>query len=88
MGIAMPSSVVATKRVITTKCLHSTMTLAMNGRAKMNDTNPCIKCGFWDSDYEGCTCPHSDKWYACPIENKKPENIHILKEYCEDVRES
>ena len=42
----------------------------------------CLKCGFNDEDY-GCTCPHSDKWYACPIENKKPENIQELKEYAE-----
>ena len=42
----------------------------------------CYKCGFNDEDY-GCTCPHSDKWYACPIESKKPENIQELKD-CED----
>ena len=42
----------------------------------------CRKCGFNDEDY-GCACPHSDKWYACPIENKKPENIQKLKEYAE-----
>lgn len=40
----------------------------------------CCGCGFYDEDY-GCTCPHSDKWYACPIENKKPENVNDLKEY-------
>jgi hypothetical protein len=39
----------------------------------------CSRCGFNDEDY-GCTCTHSDKWYACPIENKKPENIQALKE--------
>ena len=44
--------------------------------------NECQSCGFNDVDY-GCTCPHSDKWYACPIENKKPENIQELKEYAE-----
>lgn len=27
----------------------------------------CIKCGFYDEDFE-CTCPHADKWYACPLE--------------------
>lgn len=43
----------------------------------------CIRCGFWDSDYESCTCLSSDKWYACPIENNKPENIQALKEYAE-----
>lgn len=42
----------------------------------------CLKCGFNDEDH-GCTCPHSDKWYACPIENKKSENIQELKEYVE-----
>ena len=44
----------------------------------------CYKCGFYDEDY-GCTCFFSDKWYACPIENKKPENIKALKEYAEWV---
>ena len=43
----------------------------------------CYECGFWDSEREGCTCPHSDKWYACPIENKKPENVKALEEYAE-----
>lgn len=42
----------------------------------------CYTCGFNDEDY-GCTCPFSDKWYACPIENKKPENRQELKEYIE-----
>ena len=44
----------------------------------------CTRCGFNDKNY-GCTCPHSDKWYACPIENKKPENIQTLKEYAEQL---
>lgn len=42
----------------------------------------CANCGFLN-DYGACDCPHSDKWYACPIENKKPENIKTLKEYAE-----
>jgi hypothetical protein len=42
----------------------------------------CANCGFNDEDY-GCTCSHSDKWYACPIENKKFGNIQSLKEYAE-----
>jgi hypothetical protein len=46
----------------------------------------CYKCGFNDEDY-GCTCAHSDMWYAYPIENKKPENIQALKEYAEQVAE-
>lgn len=44
--------------------------------------NECYSCGFNDEDY-GCTCSNSDKWYSCPIENKKPENIQVLKEYAE-----
>ncbi len=44
--------------------------------------NKCTRCGFNDKDY-GCTCPHSDKWYACPIESKKPKNIQALEEYAE-----
>lgn len=46
----------------------------------------CANCGFNDADY-GCTCISSDKWYACPIENKKPENIQALKEYGECVQQ-
>ena len=30
--------------------------------------NECYYCGFWDSDYEGCTCPPEEKWFACPLE--------------------
>ena len=41
----------------------------------------CYRCGFWDSDYGACTCPSQDKWYACPIESKKPENQKALEEY-------
>ena len=44
----------------------------------------CHRCGFNDEDY-GCTCPHYDKWYACSIENTKPENVQALKEYAEWV---
>lgn len=44
----------------------------------------CNKCGFNNIDY-GCTCSSYDKWYACPIENKKPENIQALKEYVEQL---
>lgn len=47
--------------------------------------NECYKCGFYDTDY-GCTCYSHDMWYACPIENKKPENIKALKEYAEWVK--
>ena len=28
----------------------------------------CLNCGFFDSDFEGCTCPSQDRWYACPLE--------------------
>ena len=47
----------------------------------------CSKCGFWDSDYEGCTCPSYDMWYACPIESEKPENKKEMENYlkwCEE----
>lgn len=43
----------------------------------------CYKCGFWDCEREGCTCPCYDKWYACPIENEKPENKKKLEEFIE-----
>lgn len=41
----------------------------------------CANCGFHNDGM--CTCPSQDMWYACPIENKKPENIQALKEYAE-----
>ena len=47
--------------------------------------NECYKCGFWDSEYEACTCPSTDLWYACPIENTKPENQKMLEEYADWV---
>ena len=47
------------------------------------DENPCFDCGFWDNISEGCCVVSSDKWYACPIESKKLENIQALKEYAE-----
>lgn len=40
----------------------------------------CYKCEFYDEDY-GCTCSDLNKWYACPIESNKPENIQALDEY-------
>lgn len=42
----------------------------------------CMSCGFNDEDY-GCACPHSEKWYACSIEAKKPENVKKMEEYVE-----
>ena len=47
-------------------------------------TEECVTCGFNDEDC-GCNCPHYDKWYSCPIENKKPENVKTIKEYAEWV---
>lgn len=43
----------------------------------------CYRCGFWNNDYEACTCPFTDLWYACSIESKKPENQKALEEYAE-----
>ena len=42
----------------------------------------CYGCGFLN-EYGCCDCSHADKWYACPVENKKPKNIQALKEYTE-----
>lgn len=39
----------------------------------------CRNCGFYDSDFD-CVCPSMDRWYACPIESKKPENQKELEE--------
>ena len=43
----------------------------------------CYTCGFWDSDREGCACPSTDMWYACPVESAKPENQEELREMAE-----
>ena len=40
---------------------------------------------IWDSDAEGCSCPSTDMFYACPIEREKPENQKDLEEYGEWV---
>lgn len=42
----------------------------------------CANCGFLN-EYEACACPHSEKWYDCPIEAKKPENVKKMEEYVE-----
>ena len=41
--------------------------------------DPCKNCGFLN-EYGYCECSPYDKWYACPIENKKTENIRTLQE--------
>lgn len=43
----------------------------------------CANCEFHDNG--ACVCPQYDKWYACPIENKKPENVQALKEWADFV---
>lgn len=43
----------------------------------------CYKCGFWDSEREGCTCPSPDMFYACPIESEKPENKEEINKMAE-----
>ena len=48
----------------------------------MNDYRKCVHCGF--NDAGRCTCPPYDRWYACPIENEKEENIKALKEYADE----
>ena len=55
------------------------------GQECRREENPCIDCGFWDSDQEGCLCSDLDKWYACPIEAQKPENQKELREMIDHV---
>lgn len=50
------------------------------GQECRREENPCLGCGFWDSEREGCSCFSIDKWYACPIEAEKPENKNRLEE--------
>lgn len=39
----------------------------------------CKDCDYYCDG--ACLCLPLDKWYACPIESHKPENIQALKEY-------
>lgn len=48
-------------------------------------TDECYACGFWDSDYYSCICPTTDKWYACPIEARKPENQKALEDWAKQL---
>lgn len=43
----------------------------------MSEFKDCVRCGFQEDG--ACTCPSCDKWYACPIESEKPENMQALK---------
>lgn len=45
--------------------------------------NECYRCGFWDSEREGCTCPTDQTWYLCPIESEKEENKKTFYEWME-----
>lgn len=47
----------------------------------------CITCGFWNVEFQACTCASWEAWYACPIESKKPENQKALREYAEQVNQ-
>lgn len=45
--------------------------------------NECYNCGFWDSDYEACTCPSQDLWYAGACSHPTEEDFRdhgFLKE--------
>ena len=50
---------------------HYAQTVGM----RIIEENPCLYCGFYDTDREGCTCPSTDKWYACPMSDPKPEDF-------------
>lgn len=49
------------------------------------EADECRTCGFCEDGQ--CLCPPYDKWYACPYESEKPENVQALKEYAEWCRE-
>lgn len=58
--------------------VHSSCVDCLHFRAMVH----CLRCDCWDSDREGCTMPESDRWYACPIESARPENIAALEAWC------
>lgn len=41
----------------------------------------CKDCDYYSDG--ACLCPSIDKWYACPIEESKPENQQALRELAE-----
>ena len=46
----------------------------------------CLKCGWWNEDYEACTCREDEKWYQCPLEPEPTEKDFCLSyqpDYCE-----
>lgn len=43
--------------------------------------DPCRRCGF--NEEGGCTCPPSERWYACPSECRKPENVRDLEQFAD-----
>lgn len=49
-------------------------------RIRSRNENQCLNCGCWDSDREGCTCPSSDLWYACPLEPEPTAEDFITEE--------
>lgn len=45
----------------------------------MDNDNACCDCGFEYNDQ--CTCPATDRWYACPLEPEpRPEDFMTMKE--------
>lgn len=44
----------------------------------------CKDCDYYSDG--ACFCSPYDKWYACPIEERKPENQQALREYAKQVR--
>lgn len=48
----------------------------------------CYKCGFYDVEIGCCTCPSTDKWYACPIESEDIRNKQALEDYIEWLNKS
>ena len=47
----------------------------------------CNGCGFYEPDYEACTCASWEMWYACPIESQKPENKKAMEDYIKQLKE-
>ena len=47
--------------------------------SKQARENECYDCGFWNSDYEKCTCPPEDLIFPCPksvLRKEREENEH------------
>lgn len=45
----------------------------------------CLNCSCYEPDYESCTMPDHDKWFACKAYDNSKELAEILYNICSDM---